>query len=62
MVVQSKENDPNIMYEQFRKRGATEFYGTENVMKANEWLEHIEDVFSKLSALKSKEFCLPLPC
>ena len=45
VVVQSKEKDPNVLYEQFRKRGATKFYGTKNVMKADEWLEHIEDVF-----------------
>ena len=34
VVVQSKENDPNVLYEQFRKRGATEIYGTEDVLKA----------------------------
>ena len=45
VVVQSKENDPNILYEQFRKRGATEFRGIEDVLKADEWLEHIKAVF-----------------
>ena len=48
MVVQSNENDPNILHKQFKKRGATEFYGTEGVMKADEWLEHIEDVFGTI--------------
>ena len=47
-MVQSKENDPNILYEQFRKRRATEFYGAEDVMKDDRWLEHIKDVFSTI--------------
>ena len=38
VVVQHKENDPNVLFEQFRKRGATKFYGTEDVMQADEWL------------------------
>ena len=45
VVVQSNEKDPIVMYEQFRKRGATEFRDTKDVLKADEWLEHIEDVF-----------------
>ena len=27
VVVQYKEKDPNVIHEQFRKRGATEFHG-----------------------------------
>ena len=58
MVVQSKKKDPNIMYEQFRKRGATEFYGTEDAMKADEWLEHIEDVFGTVTCTQKQKFML----
>ena len=58
VVVQSKKKDPNIMYEQFRKRGATEFYGTEDAMKADEWLEHIEDVFSTIICTQKQRVLL----
>ena len=48
MVVQSKEKDPNILFEQFRKREATEFHGTEDVLQADEWIQHTEDVFDTI--------------
>ena len=48
VVVRHKEKDPNVLFEQFRKRGATEFHGTEDVMQADEWLEYIEDVFDTI--------------
>ena len=35
VVVQHKEKDPNVLYEQFKKRGAIEFYGTEDVMQVD---------------------------
>ena len=49
VVIQSKEKDPNVLYEQFRKRGAIEFRSTEDVLKADEWLEHIEVVFGTVT-------------
>ena len=49
VVVQQKERDPNVLYEQIRKRGATEFHGTEGVIQADEWLEHIENVFEMIT-------------
>ena len=45
VVIQSKEHDPNTLYDKFRKRGATEFEGKENAIQADEWLEHMGDVF-----------------
>ncbi|XXG88409.1 hypothetical protein AAC387_Pa12g0620 [Persea americana] len=48
VVVQPKEKDPNILFEQFQKRGAIEFYGTKDVMQAHEWLQHIDDVFDTM--------------
>ena len=47
-MVQHKENDPNILYEQFRKRGAIDFHDTKDVMQADEWLEHINNVFGTI--------------
>ena len=45
VVIQSKEHDPNNLYDKFHKRGATQFYGNEGAIKADDWLEHIGDVF-----------------
>ena len=45
VVIQSKDNDPNALYEKFMKRGATEFSGKEDALQADEWLEHIKDIF-----------------
>lgn len=36
MVIQSKDKDPNALYEKFRKIGATEFHGNEDAIKADE--------------------------
>ncbi|XXG69580.1 hypothetical protein AAC387_Pa06g2404 [Persea americana] len=58
VVIQSKEKDPNVLYEQFRKRGATEFHGTEDVLKADEWLEHIEDVFGTVTCSQKQKVSL----
>ncbi|XXG85952.1 hypothetical protein AAC387_Pa11g0946 [Persea americana] len=58
VVIQSKEKDPNVLYEQFRKRGATEFRGTEDVLKADEWLEHIEDVFGTVTCTQKQKVAL----
>ena len=58
LVVQSKEKDPNIIHEQFRKRGATEFHGTEDVMQADEWLEHTGDVFATVTCSQKQKVLL----
>ena len=57
-MVQSKEKDPNVLYKQFRKRGAIEFRGTEDVLKADEWLEHIEDVFGTVICTQKQKVSL----
>lgn len=46
---QLRGNDPNSLYERFRKRGATKFYGNEGAVKADEWLDHIGDVFETIT-------------
>lgn len=45
VVIQSKDKDPNALYEKFRKRGATEFHGNEDAIQAYERCNHIGDVF-----------------
>ena len=45
MVIQSKDKNPNTLNEKSRKRGATEFQEKEDAIQADEWLEHIGDVF-----------------
>ena len=54
VVNQSKEHDPNTLYEKFQKRGATEFEGKESAIQADEWLEHMGDVF-KMVAYDNKQ-------
>ena len=53
-----RKNDPNILYEQFRKRGATEFRDTEDVMQADEWLEHTGDVFGTIVCMQKQKVLL----
>ena len=57
-MVQPKEKDPNILYKQLRKRGATEFHGTEDVMQADKWLEHIDDVFGTIVCTQKQRVSL----
>ena len=38
-------NDPNVLYERFRKRGPKEFAGTKDPMATDDWLEQIENIF-----------------
>ena len=58
VVVQSKEKDHNVLYKQFRKIGATEFQVTEDVLKVDEWLEHIEDVFGTVTYSQKQKVSL----
>ena len=39
VIFQSKDKDPNALYDKFRNKGVTEFYGNEDAIKADEWLE-----------------------
>lgn len=38
VVIQSKDNEPNALYEKFQKRGATKFHGNEDAIETDEWL------------------------
>lgn len=48
VVVQSKDSDPNSLYEKFRKRGALEFIGSEDPLQVGEWIVHAENIYEKL--------------
>ena len=58
VIIQSKEHDRNNLYDKFRKRGATEFYGNEGAIKADDWLEHIGDVFEIVTCDNKKKVVL----
>ena len=45
IVINNRDNDPNALFEGFRKRGAKEFTGKEDHLTANDWLAHIENIF-----------------
>ncbi|XXG85373.1 hypothetical protein AAC387_Pa11g0460 [Persea americana] len=47
VVVQSRESDPNSLYQKFRKRVAIEFK-IEGPLQANEWIVHTENVYLTL--------------
>lgn len=59
VVIQSKDKDPSALYEMFRKSGATEFQGKEDAIQADEWLEHIGDVFE--TVICDNKQCVVLP-
>ena len=41
----NRANDPNVLYERYRKRDPKESLGTENPLSADDWLEHTENIF-----------------
>lgn len=45
IVINQREHDPNALFEKFRKRGPKEFFGTEDPLAADDWLEHTENIF-----------------
>ena len=45
IVINNRKHDPNALFERFRKRGPKEFTGHEDLLAADDWLEHIENIF-----------------
>ena len=42
IVINNRENDPNALFERFRKKDQKEFTGHEDLLIADDWLEHGE--------------------
>ena len=45
IVINNRENDPNALFERFRKRSPKEFTGHEDPLATDDWLEHTTNVF-----------------
>ena len=45
IVFNSRGNDPNDLFERFQKRCPQEFTGQEDPLAADDWFEHMENVF-----------------
>ena len=45
IVVNHRHDDPNIMFERFKKRGPQEFSGQEDPIAADDWLTNTERIF-----------------
>ncbi|XXG76882.1 hypothetical protein AAC387_Pa08g1150 [Persea americana] len=45
IVINNRERDPNALFELFRKRAPKEFTGHEDPLAADDWLEHMENIF-----------------
>ncbi|XXG76317.1 hypothetical protein AAC387_Pa08g0685 [Persea americana] len=45
IVINNRDNDPNVLFERFRKRGPKEFTGKEDPLTVDDWLAHIENIF-----------------
>ena len=45
IVVNHRHDDPNIMFERFKKRGPREFLGQEDPIAADDWLTNTERIF-----------------
>ena len=45
IIINNREQDPNILFERFRKRGPKEFLGQEDPLAAYDWLVNTEKIF-----------------
>ncbi|XXG82766.1 hypothetical protein AAC387_Pa10g0658 [Persea americana] len=45
IIINNKDQDPNILFERFRKRGPKEFSGQEDALAADDWLVNTEKIF-----------------
>ena len=45
IIINNREQDPNILFERFRKRGPKEFSGQEDPLAADDWLVNVEKIF-----------------
>lgn len=46
IVMPVRGRDPNEIFGKFIKRGLPEFYGTEDPLRADEWIMRLEKIFS----------------
>ena len=45
IIINNRDQDPNILFERFRKRGPKEFSGQEDPLAADDWLVNTEKIF-----------------
>ena len=45
IVFNNRGTNPNDLFERFQKRGPKEFTGQEDPLAADDWLEHMENIF-----------------
>ncbi|XXG68434.1 hypothetical protein AAC387_Pa06g1521 [Persea americana] len=45
IVFNNRGNDPNDLFERFRKRGPKECTGQEDPLATDDWLEHTKNIF-----------------
>ena len=45
IIINNREQDPNILFERFRKRGPKEFSSQEDLLAADDWLVNVEKIF-----------------
>lgn len=44
-MIARRDNDPNALFKKFRKMGAKEFFGNEDALASDNWLDHTENIF-----------------
>lgn len=45
IVINSKKDDPNALFEHFQKRGPKGLTGQDDPLAADDWLEHTGNIF-----------------
>ncbi|XXG42105.1 hypothetical protein AAC387_Pa01g2449 [Persea americana] len=45
IIINNRDQDPNILFERFRKRGPKEFSGQKDALAADDWLVNTEKIF-----------------
>ena len=45
IVIDNRDNNPNVLFEHFWKRGPKEFTEQEDPLTADDWLTHTENIF-----------------
>lgn len=58
VIVQSRESDPNSLYENFRKRGAIDFTSSGDPLQADEWIVHIENIYETRQCTRRQRVAL----
>ena len=61
IVINNRENDPNALFESFRKRGPKEFIGHRDPLIVDDWLEHTENIFEVFRCTGKQQVALAAP-